>query len=138
VDRRFSEVFSFSRPKFIYRIKNRVTLTCDFSKKQKTKVTTFAIFSNSFGDIDTEDFRDNLFIRDLFPSNFELRSWIADDAEDVYNTKLPMNIKNQLDAVHDDIGPQIRFRKNFANFFSTQLHMGRILGLSLWTPKEFM
>ena len=136
MDRRFAGVFS-TRPAFIYRIKNKFTLTCDFSKKQKTKAQTFAIFSNSFGDIDTEDLRDNLYIKDLFPSVHEMRNWIADDAEDIYNTKLPMDIKNQIDAVNDVRGPRFQFRK-FAYYLSQELTYGGSVHdiASLWTKKE--
>jgi hypothetical protein len=138
VDRRFAGVFS-TRPAFIYRIKNKVTVTCDFSKKKKTKAKTFAIFSNSFGDIDTEDLDTNKIIEKLFTSDLQLRNWIEDDAEDVYNTKLPMDIKNQLDAVDDRGGPlRIRCFRHFAPFCSQDLWMGYGYSsiVSLWTSKE--
>jgi len=81
--------------------------------------------------------RDNLYIHDLFPYVHQLINWIADDGEDIYNTKLPLYIKNQLDAVDDVRGPQIQFQK-IAKYFSQELtYVGSVHNFaSLWTPKE--
>lgn len=119
VDRQFAGVFS-TRPAFIYRIKNKLTLTCNLTKKKKSDITTFGIFSNSFGDIETDDLEEHLY-HYLFVSLRSFKAWLEDNAEDVYDS-LPLDVRLSLEGIGNLFG-----RSPMTQFASLAIRLSRTL-----------
>jgi len=145
VDRQFAGVFS-TRPAFIYRIKNKLTLTCNLTKKKKSDIMTFAIFSNSFGDIETDDVEEHLYHDMIFLSLRSFKAWLEDNAEDVYDS-LPLDVRLSLEGIGNLFGrsPRSQFSSLAIRLSRTLLNVELDLApinltraVSLWSSEDLI